>query len=378
MKVLRYLPPNVLDRYFAIEMLLPFLFGVGAFTALGTAIGSLFELVNLVAEAGLSMGTAAWLYLLQAPSIIVLTFPMSMLLATLLAYSRLSSDSEMTALRACGISPLRLLIPALMLSLVMTGVTFAFNEAIVPQANATATAVLNAALNRDQPQFREENILYQEFGESEGMQSGLQRLFYARRFDGEQMLGITVLDFSRGGLSQILLAQSAIWQPEAQSWLFRNGTNYIVNEDGSYRNILQFESQEVALSRTPLDVAALNQRPETMNIPELKRYIALQRSTGDTEGVRRLEVLLHQKYAIPFTCVTFAVIGGTLGLRPQRTSSSVGLGLSVLIIFAFYVVSFIAQALGQTGTLGPVIAAWIPNVITVGVGAVLFSRIANR
>lgn len=206
------LRPRLMDRYFAVEMLLPFLFGVGAFTALGTAIASLFELVRLVAEAGLSMGTAIWLYFLQAPNIIVLTFPMSMLLATLLAYSRLSSDSEMTALRGCGVSPLRLLVPALLLSLLMTGVTFAFNEAIVPQANATATQVLNTALNRDQPQFREENILYQEFGETEGMRSGLQRLFYARRFDGEQMLGITVLDFSRGGLSQILLAQSAIWQ----------------------------------------------------------------------------------------------------------------------------------------------------------------------
>ncbi|MEN9253118.1 MAG: LptF/LptG family permease [Thermostichales cyanobacterium BF3_bins_165] len=64
-------------------------------------------------------------------------------------------------------------------------------------------------------------------------------------------------------------------------------------------------------------------------------------------------------------------------MRPTRTSSSIGLGISVLIIFAYYVFSFITQALGQTGVLGPAIAAWLPNFLGMGIGGFLIYRAAQ-
>jgi lipopolysaccharide export system permease protein len=117
--------------------------------------------------------------------------------------------------------------------------------------------------------------------------------------------------------------------------------------------------------------------PEEMNIQELRRYIEVIASSGDLQGVRRLQVSLSQKYAIPFACLAFTLIGAPLALRPQRTSSSLGLGLSVLIIFAYYVLLFVSQALGQIGTLGPEVAAWLPNFICSAVGLGLLYR-ANR
>ncbi|MFS8820404.1 LptF/LptG family permease [Synechococcus sp. W60.1] len=144
---------GLMDRYVLSEMLLPFLFGVGAFTTLVMAVGSLFELVRLVVEAGLSISAALQVFVLRAPGIIVLTFPMSMLLATLLAYGRLSADSEITALRGCGVSLYRLMVPALILSLLVTALTFLFNELVVPVSNRQAATTLNRALNRD-PDFR--------------------------------------------------------------------------------------------------------------------------------------------------------------------------------------------------------------------------------
>lgn len=374
-----------MDRYLITEMLFPFLFGVGAFTALGMAIGSLFELVRLVAEANLPILTALHVFLLRSPSIIVLTFPMSMLLATLLAYGRLSGDSETTALRSCGVSIYRLIIPAIALSLMMTNVTFLFNELVVPAANRQAVQTLNAALNRDQPTFRRENILYQEFGEvigsgSDGKTSrrqGLTRQFYARSFDGEQMRGIIVLDFSNENLNQILLADTGKWIAEKKTWIFSNGTVYIVSAEGSYSNIAQFTRQELSISRAPLDLAQEVRSPEEMNIRELSQNIWVIASSGDLTQVRRLQVSLQMKYAIPFVCLTFALVGSPLGLRPQRTSSSIGLGLSVLIIFGYYIFSFVTQALGQTGALGPIVAAWLPNVIGISIGLALLYR-ANQ
>ncbi len=384
-KVSHWRSLGIMDRYIISEMVGPFLFGVAAFTALGMAIGSLFELVRLVAESGLPILSALHVFALRSPSIIVLTFPMSMLLSTLLAYGRLSGESETTALRSCGVSVYRLVLPAVALSLMITSMTFVFNELVVPIANRQASVTLNQALNRDQPDFKQDNILYQEFGDIIGqdlagemtLTQGLTRQFYARSFDGEVMRGIIVLDFSNEMLNQIVLAQEGRWQPQTSSWLFVDGTSYVVSPNGNYSNIVTFDRQEIQISRAPLDIAQEVRSPEQMNIGELSRHIQVIASTGDDKEVRRLQVSLHLKYAIPFVCVTFALVGATLGLRPQRTSSSLGLGLSVLIIFAYYVFSFVTQALGQTGALGPAVAAWLPNLVGNLVGLGLLYR-ANR
>src|SRR3712207_5521134 len=85
---------SVMDRYLTAEIVLPFLFGVGAFSSVGVAIGTLFDLVRKVTDAGLSLEIAVKVLLLQMPQFIAYSFPMAMLLATLMAYSRLSNDSE--------------------------------------------------------------------------------------------------------------------------------------------------------------------------------------------------------------------------------------------------------------------------------------------
>src|SRR4028119_248893 len=105
----------VMDRYIATELIQPFLFGVGAFSSIGVAIGTLFDLVRRVTDAGLPLGIAVQVLLLKMPEFIAYAFPMSTLLAALMTYSRLSSDSELIALRSCGISIYRLVVPAIFL-----------------------------------------------------------------------------------------------------------------------------------------------------------------------------------------------------------------------------------------------------------------------
>ena len=153
----------VMDRYIAIELIPPFLFGVGAFSSLGVAVDALFELIRRVTESGLPISVAVQVLLLKFPQFIAYAFPMSILLANLMTYSRLSSDSELVALKACGVSVYRMVVPALMVCLIVTGITFAFHELIVPAANYQATVTLARALNDEDPAFQERNILYQEF-----------------------------------------------------------------------------------------------------------------------------------------------------------------------------------------------------------------------
>lgn len=372
---------SVMDRYIATELSLPFLFGVGAFSSIGVSVGALFELIRRVTESGLSFAIAFEVLALKMPEFIVYSFPMSVLLATLMTYSRLSSDSELVALRGCGVSIYRLAYPAVVLSLLVTGLTFAFNELIVPAANYRAAITLERALNQDRPPFQDRDILYQEFQQVSDPDGGrrdvLARIFYAREFDGEAMEGLTILDFSREGLDQIVSAKTAIWNTSGNTWDFFNGTIYVVSADGSFSNILKFEEQQLQLPRAPLDLASRGRDYGEMSISQSLDYMQLLRQSGNERKIRKLQVRIQQKYALPFICVAFGLVGAALGTRPQRTGRATSFAISVVIIFSYYLLAFISGALAQTGFLSPFIGAWLPNFFGAGAGGLLLMRAAR-
>jgi lipopolysaccharide export system permease protein len=371
----------VMDRYIATELIQPFLFGVGAFSSIGVAIGTLFDLVRRVTDAGLPLGIAVQVLLLKMPEFIAYAFPMSTLLAALMTYSRLSSDSELIALRSCGVSVYRLVTPAIVLSLFITGMTFLFNELVVPSANYQAEATLNKALNFEKPNFQENNIFYPEYEEviqpnGEAVR-GLKRLFYANQFDGERMKGLTILDWSQQGLNQIVTAESARWNPVQNTWDFFNGTIYVISPDASYRNILRFENQQLKIPRAPLDLAGKDRDSTQMNIPELLEYMEIVRIGGDMKKLLKVKVSFQQKISFPFVCLVFGLVGSALGTRPQRTGRATSFGISVVVIFAYYLSGFISGAFGQLSILSPFMAAWLPNFFGLGAGGFLLFRAAQ-
>ena len=367
---------SVMDRYISRELTLPFLFGVGAFSSIGISIGALFELIRRITESGLSITLAAQIFLLKLPAFIVLAFPMSTLLATMMTYSRFSSDSELVALQGVGVSVRRMITPALVLSLLVTGLTFLFNELITPAANYRAAITLEQALHSDRPPFQERNIFYQEFqpAADDPTAQELKRQFYARRFDGTAMHGLTILDFSQAGLNQVVSAESATWDFSKNTWNFSNGTIYVVAPDGSFRNIVTFQTQELKLPRTPLDLASRTKDDTEMNIAEANQQLELVRQGGDQKLIRRWQIRIQQKYALPFVCVVFGLVGSSIGVLPQRTSRATSFGISIVIIFGYYLLSFITNAMGEVGALSPLMAAWLPTLMGLSVGGYLLLR----
>ena len=372
---------SVLDRYIVRQLLSPFLFGVAAFSSILVSVGALFDLIRKMTEAGLPLDIAGRVLLLQMPEFIALSFPMATLLSSLMVYSRFSADSELIALRSAGISVYRLIAPTIVFSLLVSGLTFGFNEAIVPAAKYQAVQTLDQALKQDKPKFDEKNIVYQQYRDVKqpdgGSQQVLDRIFYAQRFDGARMKGLTVLDFSQAGLNQIITANSAQWNYERQTWDFFDGTIYLVDPNGSYRNILKFERQQIQLPRTPLDLVTSKTDSSEMNIGEVQQYLQLVKQSGDEKRANQARMRIQQKIAFPFVCLVFGLAGATLGTRPRRGGKGTSFAISILIIFTYYLLSFVCDAFGRLEILTPILAAWLPTVVGLSAVSWLLVRSAE-
>ena len=377
--LIRQIP--LLDRWLLGELISPLLFAVAAFTVVSLSVGVMFELVRQIVESGLPVLIAVQVLLQRLPSFLVISFPMATLMATLLAYSRLSANSELTALRSVGVTATRMIIPALVLALVMSGLTFVFNDVVVPRSNRSAEITLRRALGKAIATEKGDNIVYSRFGRVEQPDGtsgkGLLQLFYAGKFRDGTMTDVTVLDFSRVGFTQMLVAESAEWNEREAKWEFLDGQILTLTPSGSTTSA-DFDRYLYPLSAAPIRIAKLPKDANNMTVAEALQAEQLLQQAGDIKEARRLQVRIQEKFTLPMACLVFGLIGASLGAKPNnRTSRSQGFGISVVLILVYYVLSFSFSSLGVKGTLPPLLAAWSPVLISFAGGGFLL-RQASR
>ncbi|QLL29347.1 LptF/LptG family permease [Thermosynechococcus sichuanensis E542] len=347
---------SLLDRYILGEMIRPFIFGFGIFTAIAAVIGTVFYLIRNMVEHNLGILSAIQVFFLRLPTFAVLGIPMAMLFGSLLAYSQLSRRSELIACKSCGVSAVRLVRPALLAGFCALLFTFALNELVAPPMAYRAIKTLEVAIQRPQPTFQTRNIFYRRFASGQ-----LQQLFFAHRFDGEVMGQVTVLNFEQGQLREIITAQEAQWHGSA--WLFRQGTYHHLTGDREYDAAETFAERRFPYPRTPLDLAMETRAPEFMTSREIYHYLQVLAESGDTKRLRQWRVQLQEKLSLPFLCLSFAVVGAVLGISSPRQGQGRAFGLSVAIIFGYYVGAFIFTAFGEGGAVSPIVASWLPKMI---------------
>jgi lipopolysaccharide export system permease protein len=370
----------LLDRWLLSELLGPLLFGIAAFTAVSLSVGAVFELVRRVAESGLPLDVAFQVLLLELPSFLVLSFPMATLMATLLTYSRLTGNSELTALRSVGVPTWRMVAPALALALVMSLLTFAFNEAVVPHTLVQAKATLNRAIGRAVAGEQRDRVTYTRFGHivaPDGSRvRGLTHFFYAQRFNEGVMEDVTLLDLSRAGQRLMLTAEQARWSEAEAQWEFIDGNVFVVDGDEDSPNTsARFDRYLYPLGNQPIRVAELPTDANAMTIGQARTAARLLRESGDRQAARKMRVRIAEKFSFPAVCLVFGLLGSSLGVRPNsKRSRSQGFGLSVVLIFSYYLVAFSFSAMGVNGALTPLVSAWSPVVIFVLIGLGLLRK----
>ncbi len=371
-----------MDRWLIAQILPPMLFAISAFTVISLSVGVMFDLIRKIVEFGLPLFLAIKVLFYSLPSFLVLSFPMAVLLSTLLAYGKLSANSELLALKSLGIKTSRIIAPAIAVSIFMTGLTFYFNDNLVPASNKLAESTLRAGIGSSfSSEKGKDNIMFSRYGSKIDSATNkptktnqfLTHIFYASLFENNIMQEVTVLDFSRQDIQQILKAKSAVFDKKNSSWIFTNGSIVSIDQGGQTTNI-QFEEYRYPFIEGPLDLARIPKDATEMSLKQALEAERIYKETGNLKEIRRIQVRIQEKFTLPCACLVFGLIGSSLGSKSNlRSSKSQGFGLSVILILIYYVMSFVFSSLGVKGLFSPIIATWLPVLISMG-GGIYFLR----
>jgi len=372
----------LIDRWLLGQIIPPMIFAISAFTVISLSVGVMFDLIRKIVEFGLPLFLALKVLFFSLPSFLVLSFPMAVLLSTLLAYGKLSSNSELLALKSLGIKTSRIIFPALALSIFMTVLTFYFNDNLVPASNKLAETTLRAGIGSSfSGEEGKDNIMFSRYGSRINPSTNkptktntyLTHIFYASWYENNIMQGVTLLDFSREDFQQILKAKTGKFDKKNSAWIFSEGSIVSIAENGQTTN-MQFKEYTYPFVEGPLDLAKVPKDANEMTLKQALDAEKMYKKTGNLKEIRRIQVRIQEKFTLPCACLVFGLIGSSLGSKSNlRSSKSQGFGLSVILILIYYVMSFVFSSFGVKGLLPPIFAAWLPVFISLG-GGIYFLR----
>ena len=336
----------------------PFVFGILIFVLIFVAGDLLFQAAKLIIEQGIAFNVVARLFFYRLPEVVVLTIPMSSLLAGLLGMSTLNGGSELIALKSLGIPFTRILRPIVFASTLIALLGLGLNESFVPLASIAADNLMRYEIYKNQAAVIQEKVFLRD--EENGR---LKRVLYIDELDTTAgvMTGIMMHEFDdEGRLTTTLNARRGTWLN--QQWWIEDGRMYTVSSEGEVNLLLKFERQRLALKLSPSQLQRSTRKPSNMSAHELWSYIKQAESAGT--DLSKLWVMFHLKLAVPWACVIMAVLGAGFGAsRRGRSGGGVGFGISVVLVFAYYVVMSLCRALGESGNMPPVLAGWVPNIV---------------
>jgi lipopolysaccharide export system permease protein len=383
------------DKYVLSEFWLPLISGAGIITGVWLGIDKFKEIFKLLARSGASFTTGLVILGLEIPQILSLTIPISILLASFLAFQKLSGQSEVIALRAAGLSFTRLMRPVIILGLLGLLLTFALSEFIVPITTPFAKKIYTLALYQDPIA----TSALKGFSYFEKDSTGtLKRIFYVRRFHQDQLKNIVILDFSKNNLSVIHTAKIGYWDAAKGGWFLKNGSTSYVKEfdankdhevfEDDFDNQIQsssthlisnFKETFIPSSLNPQEILKKIANVKDMNFAQLLGFIKLHQDAHlETDSLDEYKTKFHSKFSYPASCIVLAIIGACLGIVGRRRTINWGYILLGLIVFVFYMSQTVFESFGNSGKLLPFVSVWIPNLIMAWIAAGVFFYRANK
>jgi LPS export ABC transporter permease LptG/LPS export ABC transporter permease LptF len=358
---------KTIDRYVIREAVPPFILALLIFTFVLELPPVMQQLEQLLAK-GVPWPTVGRIILLLSPQALGLTIPMALLVGLLIGLGRLSTDRESVALLACGVSPYRLLRPVLVLSGVAMAATMYVMIEAIPDANQKYREILFATLSKKVESDIKPRVFFQDFP---------NWVLYPRNEAAPGEPGwkdVLLANTTRPDAVEIYMAAHGRIVLDAEKrtveLILKDGANYSIAGPGTssvglFKQIIirldpdsVFRPADIARGLTEKTIQTLRQ-----DIADKTARNATKKPDEPRESTHNEIMAIHAKFSIPVACLVFGIISLALGLRVSRDGKLGGFVVGIGVIFAYYILMFLAESAAKGHKIPAEYARWIPNLI---------------
>ena len=378
---------STLDKFILKQVIEIFLLGVIIFTSIIFASDTFISLIKQISMYGMSVNIAILIILLNLPAVIVMTIPMSVLFASVMTVNKMCLQSEITVMKACGISINRISKPIFIFAAFMALFTFIINETIVPATIAQSKVLAIYAMVQHNIPNGKKNFTIKELKDG----YYLKRLFYVEKCENEKFHNISVLDLSDEKEIKILAAQTGTSDPEG--WKFNNASGYYISKENKsldttwkQNTIINFGSdiqkqldkKNDGADSNILELLSYIKNPEKIQIGKENQLDENDKREEREYILNKYKMTFWNKITFPITSLIFVLVGIPLAITPPRVRHNRGFLFCIAVIFIFYVIRAFSTGLGEHGVIWPLIASNLPNLIIGTAGCLMYINKAFR
>ena len=360
---------RILSLYIIREIAGIFVLALVVFT-LVLLMGRLVKLTEMVLSNGVPLGYVAQMMISLLPSFFVYTIPMAFLLATLLSFSRISSDNEFTVMKACGVSLAQVMPPVLVCGFVASLLGLYVGVNGVPWGNRTFADLSFSALQQNITATIREKVFWDDI-------PGI--ILYTDHYDEKRrsLSDVLIYDGREPARPLTIFAGTGVIGGVENSrdsrLILKNGSIHVKGIQSEYRLI---DFQEYIMTLSAPGMGTVKRSPKDMDNAELRKHMNSQ----NTSQRQRLKMAdeLHSRFALPFASMVFAVIAVPLGLQNRRSAKSFGFSISLAVFLVYYALLSFMTALAERGVFSMALALWLPNVIFFAAGCLLLRMVSQE
>ncbi len=365
--------PLLLDEYVMRAYATNFVLALGTF-ALLYVVFTFFELMGDIIRNQTPFIIVGKYLINLIPFILDAVTPLCSLLAVLITFGALNRSSELTAMKATGISLYRVVAPILVVAAILAAALFAFDESYLPDANRRQQQLRAVIKNKPAQTFL---LPGRQFISGEtGASDSPTRIFYYVAFDPDRQVfaDLTIFEFNPQTftLQRRIHADSARWDPTVNRWIFENGwqRSFAGDTIASYQTFAVSTFPEI--HEQPGYFKKEDKPSDEMSYGELTKYIADLRQSGfDTV---KLRVQLANKLSVPAITLVMAVIAVPFAVSMGKRGGLAGIATAIGVAISYWVVAGIFSSMGDINTLPPLLAAWAPDLLFAITGSYLLLR----
>jgi LPS export ABC transporter permease LptF len=356
---------KILRSYILKEFFGPFFVSLAALT-LVMLLGNLVRLADLIINKGVDIFSVSKLFIFLMPALLTYTLPLAVLVAVLLCIGRLSSDNEIIAMRASGVSVLRLIIiPLLTVGLILSLILFIFNDQIIPYAHFASRRTLGSIGIKNPAAAFEAGTFINAFD---------KYIIFVYRIEGNKLYQVRIYEPQPDNKPcRTIVAKEGefVSLPEKRMVKLKliDGTSDEpdLNNPGRFYK-LNFQALFLNLSLAETDKDEIRKKPKDMTFEEIKQKIKKFKASGIE--IFPLLTDLHKRFALAFSVIIFILLGCGLAMLTRRREKSINFSIAFVVAVIYYLLLLGANALSLQGYLSPTLAMWLPNII-LGAAALL-------